>query len=177
LSLAAYYDHFGDAYMKVLRVRTERLASVAGIEATSAGMPPAQASAELPSIASRVADALAQTTAAIGWPILLLAVLGAWRLWRDGPRDRLWAVICAWGLVCLAFVVLGIASPVDAANQRFSSEFIGRVVYTTSPAAVLLAALGGVWAWRRGHVTRAAAAVFGLAAVALGASSWLAWIR
>src|SRR5262249_38143964 len=110
-------------------------------------------------------------------PLLVLGALGAWRAWKDGARDRLLLVIAAWELAYAAFVAVGIASPVDAANQRFSAEFVGRVVFATCPAAALLAARGGVWAWWQGRAARVAVSALGLGVVALGVSSWLTWLR
>ncbi len=71
-----------------------------------------------------------------------------WHAWRAGWRDRLSLAVGAWALAFVAFMMLGIAAPVDAANQRYAVEFVGRAVYATYPAAVLLAARGGAWAWR-----------------------------
>jgi hypothetical protein len=181
-SVAVYYGHFGNVYMKVLRARTEHVVSIGSGTVTTVraanvtASQPSLPDADPPSLYLRTADALTMTAAAIGWPILILAALGAWRAWKEAARDRLLVVIGGWVLAYVAFVVLGIASPVDAANQRFSAEFIGRVAYTTCPAAVLLAARGGVWAWRRGQIARAVAVALGFGAIALGVNSWLAWV-
>ena len=182
-SVVVYYGHFSDVYMNVLRARTGHGLSIASRTVSpvrranvAASQPPAP-DGDRPPLYLRTADALTLTASATGWPILILAVLGAWRVWKEAARDRLLAVIGAWGLAYLAFVALGIASPVDAANQRFSAEFVGRVVYTTCPAAVLLAARGGVWAWRRGQVARVAGVALAFGAIAVGVNSWFAWVR
>ena len=47
---------------------------------------------------------------------------------------------------------------VDVQYQRYSLEFVGRVVYATSPAFVILAAHGAMWAWRENIPTRFASA-------------------
>ena len=54
---------------------------------------------------------------------------------------------------------------VDVQYERYSLEFVGRVVYATSPAFVILAAHGAMWAWRANIPTRFASA----ALVAIGA--------
>jgi hypothetical protein len=170
LSVTFYYGHFGNVYLKALQARAEHRAVV------PASQPPARP-VTVPSFPARAAGALRVTAAAIGWPILALAAIGAWRLWREAGRDRLVLVIESWGLAYAAFTLLGIASPVDAANQRYAAEFVGRVAYASSPAAALLAARGGVWAWRQNLLARAAVVALGFAALMLGVTAWLGWLR
>jgi hypothetical protein len=169
LSVGLYYGHFGKVYLNVLRARTERGVVIA---ATTVPAP----AVSVPSFHERTASALRITAAAIGWPILALAAIGAWRLAKKANGDRLVLVLGAWGLAYGVFTLLGIASPVDAANQRYSAEFVGRVAYASSPAAALLAACGGGWAWRTNLLFRAATVALGFSAVALGVNAWLGWL-
>ena len=80
-SVVVYYGHFGNVYMTVLRARTADAASIASRTVE-------------PALYLRTADALTMTAAAIGWPILTLAAVGAWRVKKEavkrppGGRDR-----------------------------------------------------------------------------------------
>lgn len=174
LSVALYYGHFGDVYARVLQSRLAApvAASVPAPGVAPAGSGPGPMDAEPAStVGSRFDDAAALTVRAIGWPILILALVGLWRSRVEG-LDRLLLVCGGWVLTWAAFTALGIAAPVDAQNQRFAGEFVGRVSYTTAPAAALLAGRGGAWAWRRGPVFRVATALVALAAGAIGARAW-----
>jgi hypothetical protein len=51
------------------------------------------------------------------------------------------------------------------------------VIYATWPAAVVVAAAGGAWAWRAGPIGRLASAILVGSAVWVGALSWWSWIR
>ncbi len=112
----------------------------------------------------------------IGWPILVLAAIGTWSLWLDGGRDRLVFLLGAWGVAYAVFVGIGVLPPVDAPFQRYATEFVGRVNFATYPAAVVLAARGAVWAWRRGLVLRAASVILLIASVAIGVGRWEGWV-
>ncbi len=174
LSVVLYYGHFGDVYMRVLQSRLTPPATAsepAPVIVSGSGEPEVPAAGWVSTVGLRVGDAAALTVGTIGWPILILALVGLWRSRVDG-LDRLLLVCGGWGLTWAVFTALGIAAPVDTQNQRFAGEFVGRVVYTTSPAAALLGARGGAWAWRRGPILRGAAAVVVLAAGAIGARAW-----
>ena len=123
-----------------------------------------------------MANAVTFTVAAIGWPILVLAGLGLWRLWVRGMRDRAAFVVAAWGVAGLAFFAVAVMR-VDAPFQRYAAEFFGRVLFATYPAAVLLAASGAGWAWRAGVVPRMASAVLLLFAVVIGVQHWAGWFQ
>lgn len=182
-SVAAYYGHFGNTYLRVLRARSEHTMPIAPSLPSPTHEPnlrtnqmPSPTSSS-PSLYARTAAAMTLTGTAVGWPILILGAIGAGRLWKEHARDPLSLVIVAWGLSYLAFLVVGIASPVDAPNQRYAAEFVERVVYVTCPAAVLLAARGGAWAWRKGPLLRVAVVALGLGATTLGVNAWLGWVR
>jgi hypothetical protein len=115
--------------------------------------------------------------ASIGWPILLLAALGAWRVVAGRLRDRLVCLLAAWGLVCLVFVGVSVIAPAGVKYQQDAWEFIGRIEHATYPAAVILAARGAIWAWRAGTAWRAASFVLMLAAVVTGVHAWTAWLQ
>jgi hypothetical protein len=180
-SVTAYYGHFGDVYKALDRVRARPAATVPGAQ------PPAGAAAQrdgqtagvqgAPALATRAASAVARSVRAVGWPIAVLALLGAWRLWADGIRTRLGFAILAWGVVYVAFLALGVVAPVGATHYRYAVEFIDRVTYATFPAAVVLAALGAAWAWRAGMWLRIGAVALLIVAVLIGVRQWLGWLQ
>ena len=96
---------------------------------------------------------------------------------RGRTRDRLTLALVAWFATCAVFVAFGVLSPVEPRFYRYTVEFIGRVIYATWPAAVVVAAAGGAWAWRAGPIGRLASAILVGSAVWVGALSWWSWIR
>jgi hypothetical protein len=142
----------------------------------------------IPSAPERVADALVQTVSSIGWPIVLLALVGIWRVSIDvtpgrqggaapAGHDRLVLVLAGWGIAWLAFVLFTVLIRVGPGYQRYAAEFLGRVDLATYPAAVILAARGAFWMWRRGLVLRVASGVLVSSAVLLGVREWLVWFH
>jgi hypothetical protein len=162
LAVVLFYGHFLDMYRELGR------GAQAGASGAGGGGSPFTARAVL---------ALKQIVDSFGWPILILAVVGAWRLWAGGARDRLGLVVIAWGAVCLAFIVQGLVTPVDVRFERYSDEFLGRVDYATAPAVAILAARGAAWGWRAGTAARLVSGVLLLGALLAGAHEWLGWIR
>ena len=170
-AVVIYYGHFGEVYATALRVRADAAATTAA-SAQSLNRP----SSAVVSLSGRIVNALTFTVAAIGWPILILGVVGVVRLWFGGFRDRAALLIGAWGIAYLVF--LGVAvMRVDAPFQRYAAEFVGRVLFATYPAAVLLAAAGVGWAWRAGIVPRIASVLLLAGAVVVGVREWAGWIR
>jgi hypothetical protein len=73
-------------------------------------------------------------------------------------------------------VFLGVAlMRVDVQYERYSLEFVGRVVYATSPAIVILAAYGAMWGWRANLVSRFASAALVAIALVMGTRAWMQW--
>ena len=143
-----YYGHFGDMYRDALRVRQTAASNLA----TPSQPPSASATGAAPvtSLSARTLSAMRLTGESVGWPILLLALVGCWRLRREDIRNPLGLALVAWGIAFVVF--LGVAlMRVDVQYERYSLEFVGRVVYATSPAFVILAAHGAMWAWREKH--------------------------
>jgi hypothetical protein len=173
-ALAAYYGHFGEVYRTALRVRANTTTAQLPTDPVSRSSSSA-AGVALP-LQTRVANALAFTVAAIGWPILILAGLGLWRMWMRSLRDRAAFVVAAWGVAGLAFFTVAVMR-VDAPFQRYAAEFFGRVLFATYPAAVLLAATGAAWAWRAGVVARTASAGLLFCAVVIGVQHWAGWFQ
>ncbi len=102
----------------------------------------------------------------IGAPVLLFAVLGAVALGRRRAADRLTLTLAGWILSCLAFLVIGILTPVDM-----------RYYLAAVPAVAIAAGLGAAWAWNDAgpmHRTlwRATAAVFLAGTVSTAFHNW-----
>jgi hypothetical protein len=171
-AFVVYYGHFVDVYQTALRVRAE--AAVAQPQAQNSGPSAPAAARPVPSLISRVTDALSFAVSAIGWPIWIFALVGIWRLGLEAARDRAALAILAWGAACIAF--LGVAvMRVDAPFQRYAAEFFGRVLLATCPAVVLLAARGASWGWRGNTPLRIAAAILLCCCIVFAAQSWISW--
>lgn len=162
-AVVLYYGHFADVYINALRVR-----------AGAAGGDAAGAVATVRPFSARLGAALGLTGAGIGWPILALAACDAVALWRARSHDRATFAIIAW--VCTYVLFVGVSlMRVDAPFQRYSAEFVGRVVLATYPAAVLLAARGAAWGWGSGLIARIATSAALISAVVLGTACWRQW--
>jgi len=182
LAVVLYWGHFGAVYAQQLaRARAAASATAA------AGVPRSEQASEVTdtravlgrdelTLARRAADALDQTRRNIGWPILILALVGLWRLPAGAWRDRLGLVLGGWGLTGAVFMAAAVLGPGNVRYQQDAWEFIGRVQDATAPAGAVLAAAGASWAWRAGPVTRALAGLLLAAALAAGARAWLAWL-
>jgi hypothetical protein len=170
VSVGGYYGHFADVYQRALHVRAATQAAAARAAPDPSG--PGHAA---PSLPGRTMEAMRITTQAIGWPLLLLAGLGAWRFTATRRRDRLACAVIAWGAAFVVFVAVGLMR-VDPRFQRYSFEFVGRVAFATYPAAAVLAGYGAVWAWRAGMTARVGSAAVLLAAIALAVREWIGWL-
>jgi len=86
-------------------------------------------------------------------------------------------MLIAWGVAFLAFSGVGIVPPVDAAFERYAAEFVGRVVFATYPAAVILGAAGFLRGWGAGLIPRAGATVLLVWSLVLGVQAWARWLE
>lgn len=168
IAVLLYYRHFGDAYRTLAHIRAD---AAAAIPVAPAGPVPVS-----PPLGSRIGDAATITTRAIGWPLMVLSVVGAWRLWAEGARDRLTRTIWASAVCFLVLFVVGILSPVDPTFRRYLVEFVARAALAALPAIAALSACGGAWLWRSQLVGRAALALLACALFWLAAREWLGWI-
>jgi hypothetical protein len=170
-AVVVYYGHFGDVYRTALRVRSEVVTQPLPVP----DAPPPSVPATIP-LGVRIGNALAFTSAAVGWPILVLAGFGIWRVWSRGLRDRAGFVVAAWAVAYLAFLAVAVMR-VDAPFQRYAAEFFGRVLLATYPAAVMLAAGGIGWAWAQGIAVRVVTVMLVGWAVMLGLQHWIEWFQ
>jgi hypothetical protein len=141
-AIVTYYGHFSEVYRTLDRVRPA--AATAPLEAPPAGSDPQAAPLPTP-LPTRAAHAVMLAIAVTGWPIVLLAGIGAWRCCLTRAADRLTLVLGAWGVAFVTFFCVGMLPRVDAQFERYAAEFVGRVVFATYPAVVVLAAAGSAW--------------------------------
>jgi hypothetical protein len=157
VSIAAYYGHFLSVYLSIGRVSA----------------PPAADVVPTPAV-WRVMGGLAQSGRDLGWPILLLAMAGAWRVWARG-RDRLVFALGAFGVTYAVLFLVGSLAPASRDFERYAVEFLSRLDHAISPAVVILAATGSIWAWRAGTIPRTIAAALVVYASVIAAQQWLQW--
>jgi hypothetical protein len=168
IAVAGYYGHFMDVYKDALRVRTG---------ATAAARLPAsseirgQTAASLP---MRVADAVQRSGTWVGWPLLILGGVGGWRIARERRRDPATLVILSCAAAYVVFVGVAVMR-VQPAYQRYTVEFVSRVVLGTSPALLLLAGAGASYGLRKGVGGRIATAVLIATAWVIAARAWMLW--
>jgi hypothetical protein len=180
LAVGLYYAHFGGVY----RPHIERArAAMTGVDApdatpsgTASGRPQPAAARNAPPLQRGVKGALNQTRGSLGWPIIVLALAGAWCLLISRRADRLVLGLGAWMTTGAIFLGWSALRTVDPLYVQDAWEFIGRVELATSPAAAILAACGATWAWRSGPLLRTAGAMLVGAAVWVAARAIGAWI-
>lgn len=176
-AVVLYYGHFLDVYRTAWRARTQAaVTQVTPPPGSAAGASAVQPRASAP-LHRRLGNGLRLSAASVGWPILLLAAIGLWRVISSGTRDRLSLAVLALLATYLAFLGASTFSRVDAPFERYAAEFVGRVVLATFPAAVTLAAVGAAWGWRAGLLPRALTSAGLLWAVSIGLTRWMAWFR
>jgi hypothetical protein len=179
IAITTYYGHFGDVYLKALRVRGGEAPIAAQAQAPPNETPRADLAAEGRArgtgLGVRTAGSLRLVAESLGWPILLMAVAGLWRVSRQA-RDALVLALCAWGVAFVVFLGVGLM-PVESQFERYSLEFVSRVAYAACPAAAILAGAGAAWGWRSGWALRAVSVVLLTLAMIVGLRQWIAWLR
>lgn len=169
LAFAGYYGHFMDVYKDAIRVRT------GGVSPTVPAAPPAEIRGQTAhSLPLRVLDAAGRTAGWVGWPLLVLAGAGAWRVVRDRRRDPATLAILACGAAYVVFVGVAVMR-VQPAYQRYTVEFVSRVVLATSPGVVLLAGAGASWGFRNGLLAKLGTCFLIAAAFAVAGREWIGW--
>src|SRR5262249_36791466 len=172
-AVAIYYGHFGELYLKALHVRDTSVAAAAPPPDVPRAAEPA-ASYRNQSFAVRAGRSLSLAAQATGWSMLILAVVGGVRLVIRRSTDPLVFALIAWAFTFVLFFAVSVMR-VGPAYERYSFEFVGRVVYATYPAAVIAGGWAAAWAWRSGGWLRVAS--IGLLALAMthGLRPWMRW--
>ena len=135
VAVALYYGHFGETY----RAEFARISSETAQNAPDAGGR---------TMFDRLASVPRSLSLYIGVPMLMLAAIGSWSLFHRGARDRLTLALLGWAIACLAFLALGILTPVDM-----------RYYLASIPALALTGAAGASWLWAHGGAARYAAVI------------------
>ncbi|CAN5491622.1 hypothetical protein BH23ACI1_BH23ACI1_14130 [soil metagenome] len=148
LAIVLYYAHFGETY----RAEFARISAETTTAAPDAGGR---------GIGDRFAIVPYYLSTYFGWPALLLAGFGAWRLWRSGARDRLTLALAGWSLSCLLFMLIGILTPVDM-----------RYYLAAIPALALAGGFAASRLWTELGHRRGIAAVLLAWLLRLGLLSW-----
>lgn len=153
LAVLVYYAHFMDTY----RSELTRLGAETATAATDAGGR---------SIGARALAIPHNLHTTLGVPAVLLTAWGALSLWRRGARDRLTLSLAGWAVACLAFLLLGVLTPVDM-----------RYYLASLPAVAIAAAAGVSDGWAKRGAWRAVVAGLVLWVVWLGVEGWWGALR
>jgi hypothetical protein len=153
ISIAVYYGWFLDTY----RAEFARLGHETATAAPAAGGR---------TIGDRLRFVPYAAGINIGAPVLLFAFLGAIEIARRHATDRLTLTLAGWATSCVAFLMVGILTPVDM-----------RYYLAALPVVAIAAAFGGAWAWDDGwpqhrRLWRAAAVIFLAATISSGFHHW-----
>ena len=141
-----YYGHFGETYRtEWARISTETAA--AAPDAGGRGVP------------QRMASVPRYLYLYFGIPLLMLAGWGL-TLMRN-RRDQLTLATIGWSCACLAFLVLGLLTPVDM-----------RYYLTAIPPLAVAAGIGSAYGWARGGSARVIAAGLLAWAWGVGVRTW-----
>jgi hypothetical protein len=102
----------------------------------------------------------------IGVPVLLFAVLGTVEMTMEKTGDRLTLALGGWTLACVAFLALGVLTPVDM-----------RSYLAALPAIAIAAGYGAAWAWNDSSpayrtLWRATTAAFLAGTISTGFHAW-----
>jgi hypothetical protein len=186
LAVGLYYRHFGDAFRSAQKVGAGGSASTpAGAAATPAEVAPSVAAAAAPASGTaavrtsrpqRAVRAAGLAVAAYGAPMLLLALVGVWRLPIRTGRDRATLMVAASLVVGAAVAAVAVLAPVEPRFERYTDEFISRLYYAVTPALALLVACAASWLWTRGPAGRSATVIGLAAAIVVAARTWPGWI-
>jgi hypothetical protein len=148
LAVTLYYAHFMDTYRTELaRIGTE----------TAAAAPDAGGRG----ILARLLSIPRYLYLYFGIPALALGVWGAIVLWRQTQGDRLALSIAGWALACVAFLVLGVVTPVDM-----------RYYLASIPVIALVSGFGASAGWSSGGSARVTAGALLAWALLEGVVGW-----
>ena len=163
-----YYRHFAG---EVAAAFGRMFSGGAGPNAATA----AEAAHGYMGTSDRARDLLSQAVSSAGWPMVVLAAIGVWFLWRRDVRDRLVSAMLAWAAVWTMFSASTVFSKVDQEFVRYTTEFLGRINLATIPLVAILAAKGAASGWDDDTPSGARTPLRAVAVVLIGWSLWIAW--
>jgi hypothetical protein len=168
MAFGAYYRHFPAVYARILERPAPGAATVAPAEPE---VPVQRAEAHQTQWApgwvpleNRIRAVPRYAHKYLGLGILVLAAAGTGDLVRRRARDRLSIVLLAWTATCVAFLIVGLVTPIDV-----------RYYLAAAPAICVLAARGMEAAWPRRRVVRLAALSLYAWTILSGVAYWFAW--
>jgi hypothetical protein len=132
IAVIVYYAHFMPTY----RAEFARIGHETATAARDAGGR---------TIADRLRSVPYSIGLYIGLPVVLLALVGAIEMARR-RGDRLTLALGGWMLGCLAFLIIGVLTPVDM-----------RYYLAALPAIAIAAGAGAAWGWNEGWAGQRAA--------------------
>jgi hypothetical protein len=153
LAVIVYYSHF----MNIYRAEFGRIGHETATAAADAGGR---------TIGARLRGVPYSVGIDIGAPVLLFAFLGGVETARRRKHDRLALTLAGWLLSCLAFLAIGVVTPVDM-----------RYYLAAMPALAIAAAAGAAWAWSEGWplqrtLWRLTGAVFLAGTISMAFHNW-----
>jgi hypothetical protein len=140
VSWLIYYREFGD---EIAGAFSRMFSGGTGANAATA----AEAARGYMSTSDRLRDLLTQAVSSAGRPMVILAAVGAWFVWRKRRRDRLESALLAWAVVWVVLSVSTVFSRVEQEFVRYTVEFLGRINLATIPLVAILAAKGAAAGW------------------------------
>jgi hypothetical protein len=151
IALVVYYGWFPALYAREL----SRVVAESGTHLASAA-PDSPISSRLALIPTLAGEYL-------GWPALIAAAVGAWRIRVDVQDPRLAWLLAGWAGACVLFLFLGVVTPVQM-----------RTHFALFPAMAVSAAFGCLWAWRGSLPLRVGAMIIMGTAAWVGIRQWIA---
>lgn len=148
IAVGLYYAHFGATYAAQYARITGELAQ------------PVAAATPRGSAAGRAEMVPYYLSIYYGWPLMLMAAIGASSL--RASRSTLALLLWCWLGACVLFLILGIMTPVDL--RHYLAAF---------PAVAVLAGLGMSQLWRAGMVGRVATCALLGWALVIAVRDWL----
>jgi hypothetical protein len=148
VAVAVYYAHFLDTY----RTELSRITTETAHAAADAGGR---------SITDRALVVPYYLRQYFGIPVILLSLLGTRNLWNQQRRDQLTLTLAGSALTCLAFLAIGILTPVDM-----------RYYVAALPVVAITAARGASHAWSQSPTHRAIAGGLLAWAIGYGIHTW-----
>jgi hypothetical protein len=140
-----YYAHFTDTY-RTEWARISRETASAAPDAGGRG------------IAQRVSSVPRYVYLYYGIPLIALA---AWGVTSMRRRDQVTLAVAGWSAACLAFLVLGLLTPVDM-----------RYYLTAIPAIAIAAGAAVEYGWARAGLARLTVVILGAWAAVVGLETW-----
>jgi hypothetical protein len=128
-------------------------------------------------VAGRIEDDAALFVRDAGWPLVVLAAVGIWPIVSRHRRDRLAIVVLAWLVTHIGFMAFAVLAPVEPRFERYTTEFVSRLNYSTLPAVAVLAAYGAAWLSNAGVILRAGALALLVAGAAIAQRAWASWFQ